>query len=568
MTVNDEAAKLEVVMDLLKEIDEFPEHPQFFYHRLLDVAVRVINEATSGTVSLVSGGRWMHVASIGHDTEALLDLELDAEWDYTSETVQIVDRSDPGFLKGMPEAKRSTYLEILSGARYAMVCAYHIADGVKVVISVETDAVPKEGFEQVSQHLFESFVRLAGTYQRSVYTRENLARANNDLLRINEDLTRSYQQIDDLNRKLYRILGLTSELYNDDLDSSAFFENILQTALLVVDEAEYGSVSVVRNGRWEFVAAIGHDLAALQSLELKSRWAVIEKGTAIHQDIMGLSRRMMPARIFRKFNQATRPVSGTARMAARVAEDHWIILSVDIPAESNAFFSEQTRPIIDALSSLAQGFLRLRLYAENMNAAYLGFANKLALVAEAYDRDTAAHNNRVAMLSGILAAAVDLKPSQTQSIVQYAALHDIGKVLVDRSLLIKKEQLSGDEYASIQQHTRHGHLLLDDPWFRTAQIIAHWHHERWDGSGYPDGLRGNQIPIEAQIVGVADVYDALRSKRVYKQGMDARSVLFRMRNGDERLKPGNFNPVLLDALEENLERIEQEVYSTGLPARF
>jgi len=195
-----------------------------------------------------------------------------------------------------------------------------------------------------------------------------------------------------------------------------------------------------------------------------------------------------------------------------------------------------------------------------MSLAYAGLAEKLVRLAQAFDQETGRHNERVSSVARRLAETFGCRRSLVRQIADFAALHDIGKVFVDRDLIHKERDLTGAEREEVEKHTAYASLLLEDPWFAVARNIARFHHERWDGSGYPQGLCGNDIPLEAQIVGVADVYDALRSRRSYKEALAPDDCIRRMRYGDERMRAGGFSPALLDALEALRNDLEREVY--------
>ncbi len=143
------------------------------------------------------------------------------------------------------------------------------------------------------------------------------------------------------------------------------------------------------------------------------------------------------------------------------------------------------------------------------------------------------------------------------------SLHDIGKIGVDEKILNKPGKLTKEEFEIMKTHTVIGAEMLeqlgiyqDEPLVKIAHQICRWHHERYDGKGYPDGLVGDEIPISAQVVSVADVYDALASERVYKKAVPNEKVLEMILHGE----CGQFNPILIECLQEISSRIRSECY--------
>ncbi len=139
-----------------------------------------------------------------------------------------------------------------------------------------------------------------------------------------------------------------------------------------------------------------------------------------------------------------------------------------------------------------------------------------------------------------------------------SALHDIGKIVIDETILNKPGKLTSEEFDVMKTHAMKGAEMLDalesqrdDPMVRSAYEICRWHHERWDGRGYPDGLSGDEIPISAQVVALADVYDALTSPRVYKPPLPHERAVEMILDG----QCGAFNPLLLECLTENSDSI-------------
>jgi len=156
----------------------------------------------------------------------------------------------------------------------------------------------------------------------------------------------------------------------------------------------------------------------------------------------------------------------------------------------------------------------------------------------------------------------NLSPADISTICIASALHDVGKICIPSEVLNKPGRLTNEEFEIMKTHTTIGSTMMDDvpvqgsePLIQTARSICRWHHERWDGRGYPDGLKGDQIPIAAQVVALADVYDALTSTRVYKPPYPHDKAVQMILNGE----CGAFNPLLLEILKDISGQIEDGV---------
>ncbi len=153
--------------------------------------------------------------------------------------------------------------------------------------------------------------------------------------------------------------------------------------------------------------------------------------------------------------------------------------------------------------------------------------------------------------------------AEQQDLIPLAsALHDIGKIGIDEKILNKPGKLTPEEFKVIQTHSMLGAKMLHDldqfaeqPLLQTAYEIARWHHERWDGRGYPDGLKGDEIPISAQLVSLADVYDALTSERCYKKAFSHEKAVQMILNGE----CGAFNPLLLQCLTDIQDDLKEKL---------
>src|SRR5512145_945404 len=175
----------------------------------------------------------------------------------------------------------------------------------------------------------------------------------------------------------------------------------------------------------------------------------------------------------------------------------------------------------------------------------------LVRAAEAADGDTGNHIYRVGEYCGIIAERLGMKDDFIHAISVQATLHDVGKIYVPSHILKKNEVLSAEEWVEFRKHTFWGAKIIgSNPHLQIAQSIALNHHERWDGSGYPRGLKGDAIPIEARIIAIADQYDTLRTGRQRKEPLDQAAVTKILNHGDGRIKPQHFDPLILKAYRE------------------
>jgi response regulator RpfG family c-di-GMP phosphodiesterase len=172
-------------------------------------------------------------------------------------------------------------------------------------------------------------------------------------------------------------------------------------------------------------------------------------------------------------------------------------------------------------------------------------------IGESRSKETGNHVKRVAEYSYILAKGAGMSEEEAEVLKMASPMHDIGKVAIPDAVLKKPGQLTDEEYRIMQSHTVIGYNLLKNSKRRilkAAAIVAHEHHEKWDGTGYPRGLAGEDIHIYGRITAVADVFDALASDRVYKKAWDLERIidLFRRERGR------HFDPRLVDVFLEHL----------------
>jgi putative two-component system response regulator len=199
-----------------------------------------------------------------------------------------------------------------------------------------------------------------------------------------------------------------------------------------------------------------------------------------------------------------------------------------------------------------------------LKKSFLETVYLLVKAAEYRDEATGHHIERTGHYCRYLAAALGTNQEFQETIFFAAPMHDIGKIGIPDAILLKPHHLDCGEWRIMRTHCVLGEQILSSshsPYLTMGKKIASGHHEHWDGSGYPSGLKGEQIPLPARLMAMADVYDALRSRRPYKQAMDHQAATEVIFKGDKRVLPQHFDPEVLHAFRQEADSF-QEIYST------
>jgi len=219
------------------------------------------------------------------------------------------------------------------------------------------------------------------------------------------------------------------------------------------------------------------------------------------------------------------------------------------------------KQLVKFAGDLNKTFYELKSTHKELQEAYLDTIHRLVLAAEYKDEDTGDHIVRMSRYSALLAEKLSLPPKEVENIRYAAPMHDIGKIGIPDNILMKPGKLTDQEFEFMKTHTNIGAKILarsKADILRLAHQIAISHHEKWNGRGYPQGISGTKIAIAGRIVGLADVFDALTSKRPYKDPypLEVACDIIKKENGQ------HFDPELVDIFMENIDefvKIKEEV---------
>jgi putative nucleotidyltransferase with HDIG domain len=376
-----------------------------------------------------------------------------------------------------------------------------------------------------------------------------------DITRISQSLLLLEQSVGDqmkLKQSQLRALMSVGQVINSSLGLRRVLEEVMDS-LISLMHAERGFL-MLRESSGEFAVQIARGIAHINLDEeaFKVSKTVVRKVVDSGAPILTTNAQADP-RFDAQMSVAAYQLRSILCVPLKLKDDLIGVLYVDNRAHAGIFkendlelisgFADQAAVAIDS----ARLFEDLQESHRELEKAYQATLEGWVRALDLRDKETEGHTQRVTILTERLARSMGVEGDALVNITRGALLHDIGKMAIPDGILLKPGQLTDDERMLIQKHPVYAYQMLSPIAFLVPAIdIPYCHHEKWDGSGYPRGLRGKEIPFAARIFPVIDVWDALTSNRPYRKALPQYEVRQRIKNDSGK----HFDPVVVDAFME------------------
>jgi len=410
------------------------------------------------------------------------------------------------YYEKIPELKWIFYTVI--SEKEALENARYVAGGM-VLLAV---------FSIIGAFILElSFMFLVKKYTQN----ESMSAVNEELIAMNEEIEQSYNDIHDLSTKLEVLLEVITSTINRIGESEKdYFTYIFNRLFDIVTEADYGLLCLVRDDDICFMASRGHSIEKLQDVGYTAS-DLIETEDVMIVDPQS-AYKFFDEEKARKSLEVIEPCK--QRMIITIFTDKKAVgnFILDIAKDSTKAFSQDSVKAMKVFSATASSFLTYNRYTDLKGRMQKDIIMTMINILEVHDVYTKGHSNSVAEIAVKIARAMDMNRQDVLMVYWAGLVHDIGKILIPQAILNKPSKLTDIEYEEIKKHPEYGYIFLKKQGeLKQIAEIVRYHHERFDGKGYPKGLKGEEIPLFSRIISVADAYDAIISLRPYRAPLSA-----------------------------------------------
>jgi PAS domain S-box-containing protein len=389
---------------------------------------------------------------------------------------------------------------------------------------------------------------------------EQLKQSNQKINVTNKKLDRSFNELNKLNKRFVKMINTVSELNEDtEAGEEEFLTRLLHNAVDIVPEADYGKIYVFEGEKIRFVNTIGHNFNILKKIKIEKNAVFKNESEGIyHSQDYSINLNLLNKDAKECFLKALQPIKESIYIDIRVDENLIGRISLDIATDNNCTFSNTSKSILKSFSTLASSFFAYKRYDSLQGRFTKELISSIINILEMYDFYTKGHSESVANLSLVIAEKMGLPNKMALDAYWAGMVHDIGKLLIPLRMINKRTKLDDDEYDLVKKHPVWGsRALSDSPVLRDLSKYVLYHHEKWDGRGYPEGLKGEEIPLISQILSVADAWDAMTSNRSYRKSLSKEKALIELRKN----KGTQFSPEVIDVFLEVLEEENLNILS-------
>lgn len=343
-------------------------------------------------------------------------------------------------------------------------------------------------------------------------------------------------QLSNEKNELYHMLTryLTAEYDSNETVVMDVFRYLMKHSLV----CDMGSVLVIEKDKVTFIDAIGYDIDFLNELDLKVEQIELYSVGIRNNKVAEKSiERKIGLEKYNVYKRKNPEIYESMYIGFMDSEDKKIGISLDISKANfekhRMTFTNQTINEMKELQFLITSLFKMKTLVDLKHILQMDVVSSFIAALEFHDNYTKGHSEEVAKISTKIGKEMELNPDELDALHWAAMIHDIGKVVISKEILNKIEPLTKDEYKLIQQHPINGQMFLSkSESLRQIGYYVRTHHERYDGKGYPDGLVGEEIPLIARIICVADSYHAMTSNRPYRKGLSKQEALQEMINND------------------------------------
>ncbi|MGM0641071.1 MAG: HD domain-containing phosphohydrolase [Thermotogota bacterium] len=333
----------------------------------------------------------------------------------------------------------------------------------------------------------------------------------------NRELEEMYENNEILIKKINRLIRLTVDSKKfENLED--FLKYLFNNIFDFIPEADYGSLSIIKNGKRHFIDSKGHNLDILEKIDLDDGLFVEEKEIKIVEDILEYDRNSIPENEANLFIKASKPIRSTLIIPFNANDKIYGNMNLDIDKFSNKHFTQESLRFSKFFSDIITSYIIIAEY-QNLDSKYKeDMIKSIINLVEIHDNYTKGHSSNVSKLAIKFSKILNLEREKQYQIYWAALIHDMGKIVIPFDILNKPSKLTEEEFQQIKKHPDYAYNVLKDiDTMREIALYIKHHHERIDGKGYPDKLKGDEIPFESKIICICDAWDAMTSKRSYKR---------------------------------------------------